>query len=201
MLAKESKKEQILAAAITRFSHYGVNKTTMNEIADDLGMSKANLYYYYPDKITLVTAIIDLLLAESESMVKEIVDQNLDTVTTLQHLLGIKFKLMKKYFMLILNFTEYSAAGEIGARVHDRIHEIELKTIEEILLRGIKSGELVTFDTKKSSELYVIMIRGISVWLGSCSPQPINDETVARKILDMQTLAARHFIAGVLEKV
>jgi hypothetical protein len=33
----------ILQAAVNRFSEYGYNKTTMTEIADDAGMSAANM--------------------------------------------------------------------------------------------------------------------------------------------------------------
>lgn len=50
---QDVKKEKILDAAYARFLHYGYSKTTMNEIAGDLSMSKALLYYYFPDKSTL----------------------------------------------------------------------------------------------------------------------------------------------------
>ncbi|HZY39144.1 MAG TPA: TetR/AcrR family transcriptional regulator [Mucilaginibacter sp.] len=50
---QDIKKEKILEAAYNRFLHYGYSKTTMNEIAGDLSMSKALLYYYFPDKSQL----------------------------------------------------------------------------------------------------------------------------------------------------
>lgn len=50
---QDVKKEKILEAAYVRFLHYGYSKTTMNEIAGDLSMSKALLYYYFPDKSRL----------------------------------------------------------------------------------------------------------------------------------------------------
>src|ERR1700735_3284792 len=51
------KKEKILEAAYQRFLHYGYSKTTMNEIAGALSMSKALLYYYFPDKSQLYIAV------------------------------------------------------------------------------------------------------------------------------------------------
>ncbi|UZJ66593.1 TetR/AcrR family transcriptional regulator [Sphingobacterium sp. KU25419] len=39
----DNKKELIIAAAIRRFAHYGFSKTTMNEIAEDVKITKANL--------------------------------------------------------------------------------------------------------------------------------------------------------------
>jgi AcrR family transcriptional regulator len=55
---QDVKKEKILEAAHQRFLHYGYSKTTMNEIAGDLAMSKALLYYYFPDKSQLYIAVM-----------------------------------------------------------------------------------------------------------------------------------------------
>ncbi|RYZ16531.1 MAG: TetR family transcriptional regulator, partial [Chitinophagaceae bacterium] len=38
-MATDQKRESILEAAIRRFAHFGVSKTTMNEIAADLSIS------------------------------------------------------------------------------------------------------------------------------------------------------------------
>src|SRR5690242_2261210 len=53
------KLEVILDAARKRFGQFGLTKTTMSEIALEAGMSKAALYYYYPDKLTLFKAVIE----------------------------------------------------------------------------------------------------------------------------------------------
>lgn len=54
---EDSKVVIILEAARKRFAHFGISKTTMNEIAADIGMSKASLYYYFPDKEKLFVAL------------------------------------------------------------------------------------------------------------------------------------------------
>src|SRR5690606_34499816 len=68
---KDEMRERILEAALKRFTHYGSAKTTMNEIADDLGCSKASLYYYFPDKKGLHKAVLmkiaDDFFAEMEA--------------------------------------------------------------------------------------------------------------------------------------
>src|ERR1700709_589622 len=55
---QDVKKEKILEAAYQQFLHYGYSKTTMNEIAGDLSMSKALLYYYFPDKSQVYVAVM-----------------------------------------------------------------------------------------------------------------------------------------------
>src|SRR4051812_5812977 len=56
--ADKDKLQQILEAARKRFAHFGLGKTTMTEIASDIGMSKASLYYYFPDKEHLFAGVI-----------------------------------------------------------------------------------------------------------------------------------------------
>ncbi len=47
--------ELILSAAAERFARFGYNKTTMAEIAGDCGMSAANLYRYFDNKLDIGT--------------------------------------------------------------------------------------------------------------------------------------------------
>ncbi len=49
-------RDLILAAAETRFRRYGFSKTTMTEIAGDAGMSAANLYRYFDNKLDIASA-------------------------------------------------------------------------------------------------------------------------------------------------
>ncbi len=60
----DKKKEQIIEGAIKRFTHYGISKTTMNEIAEDLSVSKPSLYYYFPDKGSLVLGVISKIFSD-----------------------------------------------------------------------------------------------------------------------------------------
>ena len=45
---EEGKLEAILNAAQRMFGQYGLTKTTMTDIAKEVGMGKASLYYYFP---------------------------------------------------------------------------------------------------------------------------------------------------------
>jgi AcrR family transcriptional regulator len=70
-LETDNRKEQIIKAALKRFSHFGIGKTTMNEIAEDSSISKGNIYYYFADKNTLVTEVVYELLHQFEELVQK----------------------------------------------------------------------------------------------------------------------------------
>ena len=70
---QDKKRGIIIEAALKRFAHYGLSKTTMTEIAKDVSFSKALLYYYFPDKLSLyVNAIEHLMQIISRDLVKSI---------------------------------------------------------------------------------------------------------------------------------
>src|SRR4051812_21091433 len=69
-MAQDQKREAIIRAAQKRFAHFGVSKTTMTEIADDVAMSKASLYYYFPDKLSLYASVIQDIIESEDNEVK-----------------------------------------------------------------------------------------------------------------------------------
>jgi AcrR family transcriptional regulator len=56
---KNDKMQSIIEASQKRFGLFGIEKTSMREIADDLKLSKASLYYYFPDKESLYKAVVE----------------------------------------------------------------------------------------------------------------------------------------------
>lgn len=58
------KQDAIVEAALRRFSHFGIGKTTLSEIAHDLKISKSALFYYFEDKKSLTVAVFEKLLID-----------------------------------------------------------------------------------------------------------------------------------------
>lgn len=65
-------RRRIVDAAKARFHHYGLGKTTMAEIAADLGMSPGNLYRYYPGKLDIAAEIARDSFADLTATMREI---------------------------------------------------------------------------------------------------------------------------------
>jgi len=53
------RRRAIVAAAVDLFARQGYEGTSIREIADQAGMNKGNLYYYFPAKDDLLFAIVD----------------------------------------------------------------------------------------------------------------------------------------------
>lgn len=72
MVIKKEIRKQILDAAWKRFGHYGYNKTTMAEIAQDCGMSAANLYRYFKDKSDIGGGIAKRYFDKEIKLIREV---------------------------------------------------------------------------------------------------------------------------------
>lgn len=65
---------KILDAAYRLFLQKGYRHTTMDDIAQDLGMSKKTLYKYFPGKLELLSASFEVLKTKMTAKVEAILD-------------------------------------------------------------------------------------------------------------------------------
>ncbi|MEV0296498.1 helix-turn-helix domain-containing protein [Nocardia sp. NPDC050710] len=59
-------------AAVKLFGSKGFEQTSLREVADAVGITKASLYYHYPSKLDLLLAIIDPIIDHMRSVVDDI---------------------------------------------------------------------------------------------------------------------------------
>lgn len=60
--AVSAKKQAILTAALNTFSLYGIHGTRLEQVAEQAGVSKTNLLYYFPSKEALYVAVMQQIL-------------------------------------------------------------------------------------------------------------------------------------------
>jgi AcrR family transcriptional regulator len=68
MASAADTRSAIRDVALELFAMHGFVNTSLREIAERLGMTKAALYYHYPSKQALLLAIIEPLIAEWKSV-------------------------------------------------------------------------------------------------------------------------------------
>ncbi|CAM4137089.1 transcriptional regulator, TetR family [Pedobacter westerhofensis] len=134
MLETDKKRELIIEGAIKRFIHFGIHKTTMNEIAEDLSVSKPSLYYYFPDKTSLILGVIEKIFDDYFSVLYR--DQKLGTPieTTLLNIIEIKHKFFLRYYMLHLSYGNPDSS----------LSSVELKNyLETMMVKNLRFHETV----------------------------------------------------------
>lgn len=195
-LETDSRKQQILKAAIKRFSHFGVDKTTMNEIAEDSSISKGNLYYYFKDKNELITEVIKELLDQFNTIVGEKLTKTETTLDSLKKIQDVQKLFFEKYYMLnLFEGLACSSNNDSISQISNLVSKSGNKLIFGVFEKGVKNGELEISNLKETTELYVQATKGILAVNRNLSPRKITiDLELMNSIHNKQMELAKIFI-------
>ncbi len=161
-MKQDIKKEAIIQAAEKRFSHFTVAKTTMAEIAQDLGISKPLLYYYFPDKLSLYAAVVSHIFGELKSLQKtDILKYDDPLKNLLLHLQRRKEFIVKHYN--IIEFVKQAiekAPGELRP-LFENAKAIEINIVRGIFEKGKKDKILHIKNLQSTTELFLLCLEGL----------------------------------------
>ncbi len=73
----DDQRDLILERAASLFAHRGYPGTSMNQVAEACGLSKATLYHYYADKYTLLVSIAEGHVSRLQVIVRDALAQDL----------------------------------------------------------------------------------------------------------------------------
>src|SRR5215203_1133931 len=110
-MAQDQKRDAIIEAALKRFAHFGVAKTTMAEIAADLSISKASLYYYFPDKLNLYAAVLQSITESGAEIDDEDLAKQKDPFKAITFFLEKRTDFIIKYHNIIEYVRTFSSAN------------------------------------------------------------------------------------------
>jgi TetR/AcrR family transcriptional regulator len=83
----DDQREMILARAAQLFANRGYPATSMNQVAEACGFSKALLYHYYRDKYSLLVSIAESHVLRLEDLVSDVDGQGLAPEAHLRELI------------------------------------------------------------------------------------------------------------------
>lgn len=183
------RQEHILEAAIRRFSHFGIQKTTLTEVADDLSMSKQSLHYYFPDKQSLIAAVEEKITTEYiEELRKETNDMQ-SVEAALLKMIEVRQRFFETYFMLAeqVRGNDVLAASASVADVKKKLTEREQGVLVELFQKGSASGELKPFDVEKTAGLLLDTLTAFSYCISEKKglPEPQDFQAVFQKQKDV----------------
>jgi AcrR family transcriptional regulator len=134
LVDEREKRRAIRRAARRVFSKRGLVGTGLAHVAAEAGISRANLYNYYPDQAALVRDLADELLAEEEALFRAAVEEEGSPLERIERLTGAATDLFERRAgvgMLLL---------QIWANEPRRVRPL-LRTAREVLAGLIRQGQ------------------------------------------------------------
>ncbi len=97
-MIEKTREKAIIEAAKERFAHFGFSKVTMEEIASDVELGKASLYYYFPTKEDLFRAVISLEQNQLKENIEEILQKSNPASQKLQEYVDLRMKFFQESY-------------------------------------------------------------------------------------------------------
>lgn len=140
---QDLKREKILEAAYQQFLHYGYSKTTMNEIAGALSMSKALLYYYFPDKSQLYIAVTRKLAEEY----LKLLEGKIMNASGLREAFIEQIDISHNFILSNYNFLDYIRLNEQNLpdtiwEIVGQIHQAEIDLLAKVVRQEAEKGNI-----------------------------------------------------------
>ncbi|VAV91846.1 hypothetical protein MNBD_ALPHA04-2077 [hydrothermal vent metagenome] len=182
------KRQQILDVAERFFYLRGFQATTVDAIAEELGVTKPFIYYHFENKRDILLHLLERTMSKSHSVFEAVDVENGPPEVILKGLV--------RQFALVVIETRVSTAmfwrDEKDLPVNNKSHIRKMKrdidnSLAKVIERGIKSGVFHVTDTKMVSICIAGMITWIYTWYqsdGRCSPEEVADH-MSEYVLNM----------------
>ena len=176
-------RHRLIAEATRQFVERGFDGTSMREIADACGVTKAALYYHYPSKADLLLDIVGTYL---ESMADAVAQGKASEPSAAGQLRSIVERLFafppqgRAIIRLALHDLRHlpeSARATFGAAYHERF----LQPLADVVRAGSEAGEFAPHDPMT----VVWIILGMLYPFLSRPPAPGGDDKAMADLLDV----------------
>lgn len=176
--------DAIVTAAAHLFEERGYRNTTIEDIANHLGIAKPTVYAHVESKAAVLEAIFERLLGSLREGLVAIAGSDPDPLEEARAM--IKFIVeaavdLRPYFMI---FFGDERELEPRTRKRFRIWAREVTDlIEDVIRRGIAVGEFSSdLDPRIAAYLIIGMVTSVIRWFdrkGSLTPQDVSDQIYA----------------------
>ncbi|MFC2133592.1 TetR/AcrR family transcriptional regulator [Bacteroidota bacterium] len=139
----DTKKQKIIDQAKQIFGQLGFNKTTLDDIAEAVGMKKNSLYYYFENKEKLFTELFYSEMKKIEEGQTEILIKCKSSRSKIEELIKYTLDVHSTRSLAVRTFT-IKAFFEIKRFLQSDIEKFKIKQtrrFEEIFREGVKNKE------------------------------------------------------------
>lgn len=176
-------RHRLIAEATRQFVERGFDGTSMREIADACGVTKAALYYHYPSKADLLLGIVGPYLDAMSDAVAEGRAAHPSAAQQLKAIIARLFAFPPEGRAVIrlalhdLRHLPEAARADFGASYHERF----LQPLADVVRAGVDTGEFARHDPMT----VVWIVLGMLYPFLSRPPAPGGDGAAMADLLDV----------------
>ena len=162
MTNDNEQKERILSAATNLFSRFGLEKTTMEDIAKAAGKGKSSLYYYFKSKEEVYAEVIRKEIAGLKSTIRKAIEKEDDPYNKFTKFVGTRLNyLNEKADQYITIRDEYLKHYQFIQNLTADYSDWEMSIIKDIIEYGRDKGLFLVTDSETISQAIFFALKGL----------------------------------------
>jgi AcrR family transcriptional regulator len=161
---REEKLATIYEAALRVFARYGYRRTRVEDIADELGMTKGNLYLYVENKRDLYEKAVAHGLSRWQEMVIRAIEKIDDVVEQFLVMCKKSYSYLSRDVSLRTVLVNDPSVFPLSSKEDpfSEINRASTRLLKDVLQKGVRQGKFREVDAEQVSELlysvYVMFI-------------------------------------------
>jgi AcrR family transcriptional regulator len=159
-----ARRDQILNIAVSAFRRKGYFGTSMQDIGRALERTKGSLYYYFPDKESILYRCHERALDHILEVAREVRRESRGPAAALRHLIE------RHVAIMVHEFHGTALALEVGALSGARLDEVVKRRdryeriLRDVIAEGVRTGAFRSVDAKLAAFAILGSINWIAQW-------------------------------------
>ncbi|KAA0109997.1 TetR/AcrR family transcriptional regulator [Mycolicibacterium sp. P9-22] len=187
---QETQRERIYRAAVASFDARGINRASMEKVAQQAGVSRQTVYFYFPDKVSLIAEVV---LRHAREWLAEISEQLKGRPNGVQPIveamvLCVDGALRDTYLALLLRPTSDKLATALATM--PAVREAQEALWYPLFRRARESGELRA-DLSDDDLMAWITLVGLAIMTHG-SERGLDDLTKVESLLNQFMVPSLH---------
>jgi TetR/AcrR family transcriptional regulator, fatty acid metabolism regulator protein len=161
---EDGRRDEIVRAALRLILKLGYNQVTLADIAEQVGVSKGLISYYFQKKedvfFAVLEQIVDRLTTDFEGFYRTEAPA-VDKLHLIFHNLFGNEKRARRYYTVVIDYMAQAIRERQVQEYTELIYTSYRTYIERIIADGVASGEFRTVDTQRAASMVLAMIEGL----------------------------------------
>ena len=155
---EQEERRRIRGAAVQVFARRGFASGSLDEVAKAAGMSRPGLYTYYPDRESLVTDLVEAVLADEVALFRACLGSD---GSARERLEGLARELGRSFFALGPTGALMLQLWALDPKKMRAPFRTMRRLTEATLRDGIRQGELVRMNVPMTARFVIGLLDGI----------------------------------------
>jgi AcrR family transcriptional regulator len=161
---EDGRRDEIVRAALRLILKMGYNQVTLADIAEQVGVSKGLISYYFPKKEDVFVAVLEQIVGRLTGDFDSFRRAEASAYEKLQMIFNNLFgneKRARRYYTVVIDYMAQAIRDRQVQEFTEVIYDSYRRYMEDIISEGIASGEFRQVDPRRSASMVLGMMEGL----------------------------------------